>query len=120
MAEDGWCTYSIDQMLLVADDRGVAIPTGSPVLETARLLNLGILKCSELAAVESAGQRLARLSQQNQWVKELMCNDEAMELLDREEYQQMNESQKQSHASYGAAPRLRNRVRESTGEARRA
>ena len=118
MAEDGWYTYSRDQLLLVANDRGVAIPSGSSVLETARLLNLGILKCSELAAVELAGQRLARLSQQNQWVKELMCIDEAMELLDREEYQQMNERQKKRHGSSGAAPRLRNRVRESTGGVR--
>ena len=42
MAEDGWYTYTRDLMLLVAKDRKVIIPSGSSVLDTARLLNIAI------------------------------------------------------------------------------
>ena len=94
MAEDGWYTYTRDLMLLVAQDRNVIIPSGSSVLDTAFLMNKALLKCSDLDAVETAGKPLAYLSQQDKWVKELMLVDEAMELLDRDEYQQMNERQK--------------------------
>ena len=91
---DGWWLLTKDTILEAASAEGVEVPPASTTMQAIATTGMSLLKCGAQEAMGCAQMRLANLKDSNRWCKELLQVDEAMELLDRDEYQMMTDRQK--------------------------
>ena len=77
----------------------IHLPAGASLLECIIALIMGILKCTKTHAMVYAHKRLVRLKGASRFSNELLQCEEAMSLLDRDEFQDMVDRKKHANSN---------------------